>query len=673
MACSVRTDCSTARVLLFAIVTGCGSVQTSADGGQLGAYDAALDSIDASPTPVVPVAHWQLPRSGPNGFLLPWPSDLTLTAQGYVDFRYIPNPANNLFVRDYVAALDGRIAGFSTVGATYFRFSVPLDPGTLPRDPADSLDPSSTVQILDVDGMSPERGRRHPAQVYFREHATRYWPANTLAVAPVFGFPLRPRTRYAVVLTTRLRTASGMPLQRDTDLESVLGNASGNEWVTRARAVYQPALAEIERAGIPRNEILSLAVFTTQDPVRELFRAVDVARNIAPVPTLVDVRRVAQTTRFATYAGHYGPNPVFQSGQPPYTAAGSGDFVLDDMGNPRIQRMENITFALTVPNGEPPPRGWPIAIYAHGTGGNARSFIQDGTALSLAIQGIAVLGFDQLFNGDRIVGDGTAEAQFFNFQNPLAGRTNNRQAAIDLVQVARLARTMRIPPEVSLTGNEIRFDASRVMFFGHSQGGLNGPLWLAADPDAAGAAVLSGAGGTLSLALTQKTEPVNIPRLLAVMLGISSSNLEELVALHPVITMAQTAVDVADPVNYARYILREPRSGHTPRHVYMTQGFVDHYTPPESIASLALATGLSLMEPVLHPVAVYVLTGLPVVVAPVRLNVAEGRATGVWQQFDAPMGHDGHFVIFDISEARQRAARFLGSYARDAAGAATVD
>jgi hypothetical protein len=61
----------------------------------------------------------------------------------------------------------------------------------------------------------------------------------------------------------------------------------------------------------------------------------------------------------------------------------------------------------------------------------------------------------------------------------------------------------------------------------------------------------------------------------------------------------------------------------------------------------------------------YALTGLPVGTLPISLNAADGRVTSVWQQFDAPPHDDGHFVVFDVPEARSRAARFLGSYASD--------
>ena len=79
--------------------------------------------------------------------------------------------------------------------------------------------------------------------------------------------------------------------------------------------------------------------------------------------------------------------------------------------------------------GPMPAGGWPLVVYAHGTGGDARSFISDGTGRALAMQGLAVFGFDQIFNGDRAVGGAAlAEEQFFNFANPKAARGNAIQA-----------------------------------------------------------------------------------------------------------------------------------------------------------------------------------------------------------------------------------------------------
>ena len=636
---------------------------TAGDGSDAFGDDATADTVTDAPV-ATPLARFVLPRSGPNAFLLPWPSDLALTSSGFVDFGWIPNPINNPMVMRYQMLMANRVAGYSTIGAVYFRFNSPIDTSTLPASLAASAMPPANVQLIDIDPMSSQHGQRHPLQSYFRERAGRYWSANTLAIAPAFGHPLRGHTRYAAVITRRVRTADGRDFQRDADLDAILSPSGGDAMVGTARAAYEPAIAEIERTGIARDQILNVAVFTTQDPVGELFRMVDfVQANVAP-PTTTDLTAGTAGAEYQIFRGHFGPNPVFQSGAPPYTVGGSGDIQFDSTGRPIVQRTEPIRYAVTVPSGEPPTGGWPIAIYAHGTGGTASSFISDGTALSLAAQGIATLGFDQIFNGERAVMALTpmaAEAQFFNFDNPVAGRNNNRQAAIDLVTAGRFARALRIPAATSGRTEEITFNGDRVMFFGHSQGGLNGPLWMAAE-DVAGAGIWSGAGGTILISIIQKTEPINIPIVLGTGLGLGSSGLQELVSTHPTLTMIQTIIDCEDPVNYARFVAIEPRMGQRARHVFQTLGLIDHYTPPDAIASLATAAGFQLANPVLRVWDFYDLLGMPARALPISANLAGNTVTGVWQQFNAGT-RDGHFVVFEIAAARMRTAQFLAAYA----------
>ena len=55
---------------------------------------------------------------------------------------------------------------------------------------------------------------------------------------------------------------------------------------------------------------------------------------------------------------------------------------------------------------------------------------------------------------------------------------------------------------------------------------------------------------------------------------------------------------------------------------------------------------------------------------PISKNAAGGNATCVLAQFKSAAGSDGHFVVFDIAEARFEAAHFLGTLA--ASGTATV-
>jgi predicted esterase len=655
--------------LAFALaIAGCSGGSTPHPDADVSATDAT-DTPDApgDATPTTPIAMWQLPRNGPNSFALPWPSDLAMHDDGTIDLHFVPNAANNAFVANYENSLDHRIAGFSTVAPAYFRFTVPIDPTSLPPDVATTMMTSSSIQLIDV-----EHTARMPAQWYFREHATRYWPANTLAIAPASGFPLRPHAQYVIVVTRAVHSTAGS-FQRDADLDAVLAAAGGDASVDAARTLHAPAVAALESMGIARDQILSLAVFTTQDPAAELFRAIDSVATLAPAAIVDITRSSSPSTGFVRYDGHYGPNPIFESGAQPYDMPGTADFVVDSSGTPQVQDTQNFAFTLTTPVGDPPATGWPIVIYAHGTGGNSATFVDDGTSQSLSAQGLAVFGFDQIFNGERAVGGPmNAGVQYFNFTNPFAFRNNNRQAAIDLAQASRFVRGLHIDAGVSATGAEVGFDAAHVMFFGHSQGSVTGPLWLAAE-NGAGAAVISATSGTLALSILQRVQPVNLPSLVGLLLGLSTSAVaDELVPFHPALALAQTVFDACDPVNYARYIVREPRAGNPPRHVFLTEGIVDHIAGTQGIESVAMAMGLPLLEPIIQPIATYPLNGVASMAPPVSMNVAGGMATAGWEQFDMAAGQDGHYVIFDIAAARDRASGFLASYARSTTGGATL-
>ncbi len=650
--------------------------------------DAGFDAGVRPPEDVAPprdlpvvaptVARWVLPRPSDGElhepFALPWPNDLARDAEGKLDLTFFPSEGAHPLVAQYLRTFNHRLAGFSPTAAVYFTFGMDLDPSSLPADAASTRRAESPLQLIDVDPRSPDRGARIPLQWYFRPTATRYWPAHSLAVAPVFGFPMRPATRYALVVTNTIRGVGGVSLQRDVDLQRMLADDSTTDAAIRAaREVYAPALGELERAGVARDRVLSVTTFTTDDPTVEFFRAADWIHREGTQPTLTDLGAPVAGPAFTTLRGHYGPNLVFQRGESPYSAQGSGDFELGPDGTPRMQRTEPIRFALTLPLTPMPEGGYPIAIYAHGTGGDYQSFIRDRTAEALAAQGVAVLGFDQIFHGERAAPGTSAESAFFNFTNPSAGRTNNRQAALDLVQSGRFVRSFTFPLAGSDGGvtRTVRFDPNRVMFFGHSQGGLNGPLWLAAD-DGASAAVLSGAGGSIAIALLEKTQPVNIPALVTSALGLSMG---EFVTLHPIVSLLQMLVDPSDPVNYGRYIIREPRPTMHAAHVYQTQGFIDHYAPPAGIAALALSIGLPLTLPLVHPEPSAALEGSGILaVLPLRgdLGSPMNPITGSWMQFESEVGRDGHFVVFDIPGARLRAAAFLGSAGRDPAGIPTV-
>ncbi|MGK3995787.1 hypothetical protein [Sorangium sp. So ce1024] len=618
---------------------------------------------------------------GERFFDAPWPSDLRREG-GVVRFDGYPNPRRLRILDEYVREMDAVLDGFSPAAAGFLRFAGPIDAASLPSTPAYAMSPLASVQLIDVDPGSPARGERRPITVRFRREAGVYWPANTLAFMPVMGFPLRPRTRYALVVTDALRAEGGGPVEAAPALRQALGIDPAGAGAEAAREALAPAVDEIEAAGVDRGRIVHLAVFTTSDPTAELFALRDHLRANVPPPSARPAhwRLVNHQPTWDEYAGVYGPSPIYQAGRPPYASrADGGGFGTKD-GEPVIFGYLDLRFSLTVPAASRcpmPEAGYPVVLYAHGTGGDYQSYVRSRVGLALARRCLAVMGVDQIFHGARPEAPqdpAQTGVLFYNVQNVAAARTNARQSALDEVQRARLftESRMTVPARVSTTGEEIRFDPSKILFFGHSQGGLNGPLYLAADDSARGG-VLSGASAVMSITLLEKTNPApSIAGLVKrVFLGLQGEEEAEVSELHPAISLAQSIVDVVDPIHYAARLFVAPRDGFAPKSIYMTEGINpdgggDTYAPPRGIEMHALAMGLPLQSPAQRPIHEYGFGGpRPVEVPPGGLegNLAGGRASGVLAQWPVAEGSDGHFVVFDVPAAAAQAHGFLESLA----------
>lgn len=625
--------------------------------------------------------------AGETFFDHPWPSDLRIE-NGSPRFKGFYNPKPVPILASYIKAMDGLVDGFSPAGAGYLRFTGAIDTDTLPATPKDGQDPAASVQLIDVDPSSPEHGARKLISLSFHAPRGLYYLPDTLAFIPTPGFPLRPHTRYALVVTDAVHAEDGTPIGQSETVAMLVGAKSPNASTQAANAALADAVGEIQKAGIARAHIVHLAVFTTADPTKELIAVRDGVAKTADPPTAdASMWKVGTSNAtFTEYQGRYGPSPNYQAGKLPFNFFGEGgQFELMD-GLPVVQSVSNLRFSLTVPTAKScpmPASGYPIVLYAHGTGGNWQSYINDGTAKSLAARCLATMGVDQIFQGTRPGSvPGATEAQigltFYNFQNPIAARTNGRQSAIDEVQRARLFTESHlvVPASISTNGADILFDATKLMFFGHSQGGLNGPLFTAIDPAARGG-VFSGAGAIITMGLLDKTEPSpSVSVLLRGLLGFNASNGAELDIFHPTMSLVQSLTDVVDPINYARLQLLEPRAGFAPKSVYMTEGINpdgegDSFAPPVSIEAHGIAIGLPLQLPATYDIPQLAWGGPTPTEVPgggLLGNLANGAAAGILAQWSPPSGSDGHFVVFAVPAARLQAAKFLQNLAANPSG-----
>lgn len=578
----------------------------------------------------------------------PWPSDV-MTKDGGLDLSTFPNPFDARALEDVILLIQTN-PGYSASGTLYFRVDGGVDETSLPSSPAASLAEGASMFLVETATL-----RRVPIEWQHFPAGTSFLPPGTVAVQPLLG--ALPRGRFALVVTSDARAAGGAALGPSADLAALMSCAPQREGTRKVDCAPYSELADA--LAVPREGIALLQIVTPVDAAAGLVDAATVVRALPPPVYTVTGRREPEPGDETVVFDGTVSIAQLQSGTPPYDDLDfvGGGFVLDEQGLPVVQRFEEVPFVLTVPRSASPPTGYCVMINGHGTGGDLESGLGNNAraeAWQAAQAGCAMLSISEPLHRTRAgYREGQEEILTFNFFNPLAGRDNWRQSAVEKVQLVSLAQSLVVPAAV--TGDaELRFDPAQVSYFGHSQGGIAGALFVAVEDRITGA-FLSGAGAGFQASLVEKVDPIAIRDVLKTVLKGPED--EEIDRFHPAITLLQTWVDPADPVNYG-HLWRE-RRGPVP-HLVVTSGLKDTFTPKRCHGALAAAFGLPLAAPVSEPVEVIDLLG-PAPAGEVlegNLQSADGAplTAGVLQYPD-----DGHFAVFFNPDAQDAMRGFFTS------------
>lgn len=631
-------------------------------------------------------AYFEIPGvSDPAGlegdfFRLPYPNDVRLTGSG-INLAKFPTPGPELLgfdpVQLYVDQVAANERGFGAYPTVLMRFSAEIDFQTFRFDEQTGRNP---VRWVDVTPGADELGSSVGLFWFASTGRSNYVCENWMGIRRPQGQPLLPGHTYAVWITTDGKASDGSDIQRSEHLDALLSDTPPSDGVLAdAHAKYAPFrdyLADADDASAA--EVLNAAVFTvadTIDPMQQLADAV----KAAPVPTASSwvkcgagaaspcpqAEADACTTDNPAFDEYHAlvELPIFQQGTAPYLTEGGG---IDSSGPVRT---EQVCMALTVPKATMPAEGWPLVVYAHGTGGRYTSHVRDEVAGALSsvttpngtVQ-FAVLGIDQVQHGPRR-GDSEQSPNdlFFNFANPDAARGNPMQGAADQIALGRFAAALDVTA-ADTGGDAIKVNPAAITFFGHSQGSTEGSLALPF-ADEYVAAVLSGNGASLMDSLLNKTEPVNIAAAVPFVLAdfddkgeLSGGN------MHPVLTLLQHWIDPADPLNFARIAAAEPVTGQAPKHVFQTYGLGDTFSPPVTMATYAQAGRFAQATADSSASTPDDIAGLDPMATPVSGNVTVDMTTVTvaMRQYGPPADRDGHFVVFDVQAANDDATRFLG-------------
>jgi hypothetical protein len=588
----------------------------------------------------------KLDESPASFFDAPWPSDRRVDADGTLALADFPNPTGSALLDTWLAFGEQQV-GFGTNSPIYVDFDAPLDLARLPS-PAESVGEDSPIVLVDVDPKSPWRNERVPVTWEWFDQLTAYIPENLLAVAPVPGFPLHGSTEYALLVTTAI--ASPSP-------------AMGDLWGSPGYADLVESLAFLHLA---RADVAGATVFTTTDPVGEMGRVADFLREKVDPPNLsLALEPVYGTDYYDVYAGHY-PGPRLTHGVRPYLDDG-GQFEFAADGDPILDGWDDMRIAVCVPKdvSHPPVGGWPVAINQHGTGGDFLSHCSpyndpSEVAARLSAVGIVTVGIDQPLNGTR-TGGSYSDLANFNVLNPDSGVSNFRQGAADAIYLAHAlasARTVMTLPD----GTPLPLDPDRVLFLGHSQGGLTGAIASPFFGSDVKGEVFSGTGGVLAITLQVRKDPVDFAVVFSSLLGFGEDDV--VTPMHPTMALLQTFAERTDPINYAPYWFfeRGDWGAQAPTPTLLTSGTADTETPYQTALALGSAGRMPILAPAATETEAHDLRGLPTWATDLEGDVAtyDGSAvTAGMAQF-----RDGsHFVIWESDEAGDLYQSFLASVA----------
>lgn len=560
-----------------------------------------------------------------------WPNDRYRRADGGPDLLRFPNIEQRELLKTYLQHGQQVLDGWGLNGSVYFQMGGDLNPATMPSAELTLNDPKAPIQMINVSAESSRYGERMPLLFrWFDDSPDEFWLPKTLAMRPVFGFPRAEGETYCAVITRAVKDAEGNYLGRSTAFSDALDTDP-----TLAPLVAW--LNDPAQTGIGPNDVAVASCFTGQNATAEL-RKVQQFLETQPLPVMNDIEYLGSAQYHHEFRGHYTA-PNFQAGAKPYVE--DGDLRFDASGAPIIQASEEIRFLLMVPKPSPfpmPDEGYPVVTYAHGTGGTYDS-CKTSSGPPLVKEGVAVICIDQPLHGER--GPGGIELSqtalilySFNFQNARAGRMSFRQSAIDTMSLTRMVVGGGFDLDSTETAGTpfdagIKFNSESVLFFGHSHGGLSGALAFGVDPELS-AGVLSGAGGILIETILRRKDP-DVGAIAKLALNVRDENFD---SFHPALSLVQMLVDATDPVNYAPYWFN-PAPGGTPKHMFVTEGTLDHATPGVATEAMCSAAGIPLAKPVAQASLPHDLRGLPTLSFPVTGNIdtPDGPRTAALRQW----------------------------------------
>jgi hypothetical protein len=315
-----------------------------------------------------------------------------------------------------------------------------------------------------------------------------------------------------------------------------------------------------------------------------------------------------------------------------YSTVGGVTFVKDTSGNivpAPDQPTEKIWSTIALPTAPMPASGYPVVIIQHGLGSWRGWALY--SANTFCKMGWAVVAIDSVTFGSRAsepqfqtdtstdyqnapgakykgpdgIGDpsnGARNGEFDMFgglKNLGAFRDQLRQASLDTTQLVKMLRNNPDLSSLATTTTIPKFDATRIAYVGDSLGGIEGATAAAIEPNIQNWVLNVAGGGVLQeLATNGPSVGVSLSAAASLYFGINGDVFDE---GHPLVFLAQTLVDVGDPLTYANFLITNPQTiagvKMAPRNILQIEAVYDELVANESNEALARAGGYGLALP----------------------------------------------------------------------------
>ncbi len=603
-------------------------------------------------------------------FLTPDASQVTNLRPDFTGRLPIPQGSANLLIVSLANRAEASSDGWSPVGPISLQLSEAPDLSSLPLDRDASLDPLSSVALIDMTAGSTRFGQRVPFSLIPRSDTLAGQPTiHALVIQP--GIALEPEGTYGLVVTDRVLSQGGQPLARSPFFELAAKNFQAGEdaRIGETRALADDVMRVAERItpiAIPRTDVVLAARISVRSTDHFPNDVLAMRQDVLAVPPNVTISSVSADFDPDVAAIVRGTFDV------PVWIGVSGLVNRDASGIPTATGTASVPFILALPAAAAVSGMAPTLMYQHGNPGSSEGEVPGAARSFLGGNGFAVGGFTDVLN--RNFAD-VAEQQNAIFTQVLFGggqaqdfyiQTYAEQIAF--VQALKSMDSLDVLP-IGAPDGVPDLDPSVLVYEGISYGSTHGSALMAYEPDIRAAAMVAGAGKLVELLEYQdRTLPLGGPRFLVESLPANLTAVR-MPDLWMALQMFAISYDPQEPHNHARFIYQEPITvggSTTKASMLVVEGVDDSFTANNATRSLARQLGgITQFSPALR------VSDLPEQSTPVQANIDASTSAAMVQYVPAGSSvpastgcqsqFEGHFCAQTAPEARAQRIRFYQS------------